>query len=408
MNPFILIVDDDPALLQALPAALRLRVPGVIVDTCDSARIALARIAATDYDAIISDIKMPGMDGLALLAEIRALRPETPTLLITGHGEHDLAVQALRGGAYDFIQKPIDRDYFVASLNRATQLRQLSRQVEEQRLALESHASELERLVEERTSELVRANQIKDEFLATVSHELRTPLNAMLGWAQILRTRQLDEATRLRALETIERNARSQSQLIDDLLDVSRIIQGNIRLTTRPLMLASVVEAALDAMRPAIEAKAIRLQFTGSQGGLVVGDAARLQQVVFNLISNAIKYTASRGDVVVRLECADGSAKLIVSDTGQGIGASFLPYVFERFRQADSTTTRTHGGLGLGLAIVRHLVELHGGTVQAHSPGEGRGSTFVVSLPLLSVQTDADPEQYVQTESASRVSGMRA
>ncbi|MBC8121961.1 MAG: hypothetical protein H7Y22_09015, partial [Gemmatimonadaceae bacterium] len=136
--------------------------------------------------------------------------------------------------------------------------------------------------------------------------------------------------------------------------------------------------------------------------------AARLQQVVFNLLSNAIKYTASRGDVVVRLECADGSAKLIVSDTGQGIGASFLPHVFERFRQADSTTTRTHGGLGLGLAIVRHLVELHGGTVRAYSPGEGRGSTFVVSLPLLSLQTESDPDQYVQTESASRVSGMRA
>src|SRR4051794_9207246 len=183
----ILIVDDDTALLQALPEALRLRMQDVAVETCDSATAALFQIAATDYDAIVTDIKMPGMDGLALLAEIRAIRPDTPTLLITGHGEHDLAVQALRGGAYDFIQKPIERDYFVASLRRAIQLRQLARQVEAQKRELKHHADELEEIVQSRTRELVDANQAKDHFLAVLSHELRTPLTPIQASVELLR-----------------------------------------------------------------------------------------------------------------------------------------------------------------------------------------------------------------------------
>src|SRR6266849_3770408 len=193
LQPHILIVDDDAALLEALPQALSLRIPGVQVVTSDSTLEALERIQKYDYDVIVSDIKMPGMDGLALLAKIRELRPDTPTLLITGHGEHDLAVQALRGGAYDFIQKPIDRDYLVAALQRAIQTHQLRCQVLEQQLALKLHAKSLERMVQKRTSELVEANATKDKFLSIVSHELKTPLTSLKGMTQLLR-RQVKKA----------------------------------------------------------------------------------------------------------------------------------------------------------------------------------------------------------------------
>lgn len=397
----VLIIDDDTALLEALPQTLKLRMQGVVVKTCNSAGAALIEIATADFDAIVSDIKMPGIDGLALLSEIRNLRPQTPTLLITGHGEHDLAVQALRRGAYDFIQKPIDREYFVASLSRAIQMRQLSRQVEQQRQALMDHADSLERIVKERTQELQEANRIKDEFLATLSHELRTPLNAILGWSQLLRQRQLPPIAIDRALEVIERNAKLQTQLIDDLLDVSRIITGKLRLETHPVELVPIIEAAIDAMHPAAAAKDIQLTFNAHPSAIPIrGDKNRLQQILWNLLSNAIKFTPEGGQVVVGLEQVENGggerdkgeslgpspsssyARITVRDSGRGISPDFLPYVFDRFRQEESTTTRSQGGLGLGLAIVRHLVELHGGTVEAASLGEGQGSTFTVQLPL--------------------------
>lgn len=397
-SPHVLIVDDDLALLRALPEALQLRMGEVTVDTCDSAGAALERIAATDYDAIVTDIKMPGMDGLALLAQIRALRPQTPTLLITGHGEHDLALQALRGGSYDFIQKPIEREYFIAALNRAIQLRRLSRKIAEQQSTLECHAAELERTVEARTHELREANRIKDEFLATVSHELRTPLNSILGWAQLMRTGTLDETASIRALGTIERNTKSLAQIIDDLLDVSRIITGKLRLDVSPIDLGPVVEAALEAVRPATDAKSIQLQVSlEPRVGLISGDPSRLQQVVWNLLSNAIKFTPSGGKVEIRFERIDSSARITITDTGEGISEEFLPYVFDRFRQADSTFARLHGGLGLGLAIVRHLVEMHGGTVSANSEARGKGSTFVATFPLLNARSSEYADSEVTT-----------
>ncbi|HEX8723254.1 MAG TPA: PAS domain S-box protein [Pyrinomonadaceae bacterium] len=234
--------------------------------------------------------------------------------------------------------------------------------------------------------ELREANRLKDEFLATVSHELRTPLTAILGWAQMLRAKRLDEKSTANALETIERNARAQSQLIDDLLDVSRIITGNLRLDVRQVEPGSFIEAAVQALGPAAEAKGVLLQKVLDSGVIsVAGDPARLQQVVWNLLSNAIRFTPRGGRVQVRLERVDSHIEIAVADTGAGIPVEFLPHVFERFRQADQATTRQHGGLGLGLAIVRHLVELHGGTVEADSAGEGRGATFVVKLPAVPV-----------------------
>lgn len=233
-------------------------------------------------------------------------------------------------------------------------------------------------------AEAEAANRMKDEFLATLSHELRTPLTAMLGWARLLRSGELDAETAARAIETIESNARLQAQLIEDLLDVSSIILGKLPLGVRPVELAQVIEAALEAVRPAAAAKSIRLLRTLDPAtGLVSGDPDRLQQVVWNLLSNAVKFTPAKGKVEIQLQPAGRFAQIIVKDTGKGISPEFLPYVFDRFRQADSSSTRVHGGLGLGLAIVRHLVELHGGSVHAASAGERKGSTFFVQLPLL-------------------------
>ena len=227
------------------------------------------------------------------------------------------------------------------------------------------------------------ANRLRDEFLATVSHELRTPLNAILGWAQLLRDGKLDSESSARAFETIVRNAKSQAALIEDILDVSRIITGKLRLDVQPVPLAPVVESSVDAVRPAAYAKDIHLEVSlDPLLGAVRGDHNRLQQIVWNLVSNAIKFTPSGGRIEVRLEQAGSNARIVVSDTGAGIKPEFLPHVFDRFRQGDTAYTRTHGGLGLGLAIVRHLAELHGGTAEAESEGENRGATFTINLPL--------------------------
>ena len=223
---------------------------------------------------------------------------------------------------------------------------------------------------------------MKDEFLATLSHELRTPLTAMLGWTRILRTGTLGEDAAKRALETIERNVRNQSQLIEDLLDVSRIISGRLRLDEQRLELSAVVEAAAETIRPVAQAKAVHVAVAIGTGACEVwGDAGRLQQVVWNLLSNAVRFTPAGGTVAIRLERRAAEVAIVVADTGAGISPEFLPRVFERFSQWDGTPARRAGGLGLGLAIVRHLVELHGGTVHAASDGEQRGATFTVTLP---------------------------
>ncbi len=303
-------------------------------------------------------------------------------------------------------------------------------------MSIVADISDRKRLEKEREQLLAReqaareeaeaANRMKDEFLATLSHELRTPLNAMLGWTQMLRTRKFNEATTARALETIDRNTRSLATLIEDILDVSRIIRGKLHLNLSPVELVSVIEAAIDTVRPAAQAKEIQIESTLDPSvGLILGDANRLQQVVWNLLSNAVKFTPKRGRVDVRLSVVSGQWSVVsgqspqttdngqrttdnyvqisVNDTGKGIARNFLPYVFERFRQADSTTTRSQGGLGLGLAIVRHLVELHGGTVHADSPGEGQGAMFSVRLPLVSVLTQANNPSLVSSTVEDKV-----
>ncbi len=227
------------------------------------------------------------------------------------------------------------------------------------------------------------ASRLKDEFLATVSHELRTPMTAILGWSHMLKTGKFDQAGTTRALDTIYRNAQAQAQLIEDILDISRIITGKIRLDARPVSLAPVIQTAVESLRPAIEAKKIalvlKLEF---EPRMVYADPDRLQQVVWNLLSNAIKFTPDGGQVTVELASDEVQTRIVVTDTGRGIEAEFLPFVFDRFRQADGSSTRQHGGLGLGLALVRHFVELHGGTVAAESAGVGAGATFIVQLPL--------------------------
>jgi len=226
-------------------------------------------------------------------------------------------------------------------------------------------------------------SRMKDEFLATLGHELRTPLNAILGWAHLIRKKTEPGADIEQGLTVIERNARLQAQLIEDLLDMSRIIAGKLRLDVQPVDVPAVVLAALEAVRPAADAKGVRIQEKiDPHGGTVSGDPNRLQQVVWNLLSNAVKFTPRGGRVAVSVEPTESHVRITVSDTGEGIDPAFLPLVFDRFRQADASTTRQHGGLGLGLAIVRHLVELHGGTVEAVSEGKGRGAVFAVNLPL--------------------------
>ncbi len=286
----------------------------------------------------------------------------------------------------------IPAESYTALTNRDDRLRTII-ELQQKARTLEAEIAVREQaIISERLArvEAEQANRLKDEFLATVSHELRTPLNAIIGWTHMVRTGSLDEATVSRAIETIERNARAQAQLIEDILDVSRVITGKLRLNIEPVDVAAVINAAIDSVQLAADSKGIQLEVTLSPAARhVSGDASRLQQVVWNLLSNAIKFTPEGGRVSVRLERAGADAKITVQDTGEGINRDFLPFIFDRFRQADGTSTRIHGGLGLGLAIVRHLVEVHGGTIEAESQGEGLGAQFTIRLPLANAKRQA-------------------
>ncbi|MDJ0692642.1 MAG: ATP-binding protein [Xenococcaceae cyanobacterium MO_188.B32] len=273
-----------------------------------------------------------------------------------------------------------------------------------------SRIKELEEKLRQQTEDLIRANQLKDEFLAIVSHELRTPLNPILGWSQLITAGRLNPEQTAKGLETIQRNAKLQSQLIDDLLDVSRILRGKLDLKVTPLNIESVIRSALATVQLAAEAKSIHIETVFEPDiGQVSGDASRLQQIVWNLLSNAIKFTPEGGRVTVTLERVSARAQIQVKDTGKGIEPEFLPYVFDRFSQAESSSTRKFGGLGLGLAIVRHLTELHGGTVSADSSGEGQGATFSVKLPLMnvSITEQSNSESSERSVNQNRLQGIQ-
>jgi signal transduction histidine kinase len=259
------------------------------------------------------------------------------------------------------------RDYVDADVSMVEEFsRRVSVAIENARLF--RHADEL--------------NRLKDEFLATLSHEMRTPLSAVLGWSRMLASGQLDPAKARQAIDAIERNAHAQAKIVDDILDVARGMAGNVRLEMRPVDLVGVVNRAVDAVSPTAIGKQIEVGVRAPDGVSIVGDANRMQQVVWNLMSNALKFTPPGGKVTVDVSTVDGHAELRVADTGMGIEPGFLPFVFDKFRQADASFTRQHGGLGLGLAIARQLIELHGGSIEARSAGEGTGATFVVRLPL--------------------------
>jgi signal transduction histidine kinase len=399
----ILIVDDLPEKLLVYSSLLD-DIDAEIVEA-RSGTEALKRVLEGSFAVILLDVNMPDIDGLETATLIRGHRNgrHTPIIFITAYADEMQTARGYALGAVDYILSPI-----VAPVLRTKV--QVFVDLYNAHAALARSNQELETRVKERTAELEQLSRLKDEFLATMSHELRTPLNAIFGWVTLLRTRRLDEPTQERALETIERNARAQKRLIEDLLDVSRIVTGKVALEIMPVDPRRVVEAALETMAPAAQAKGITVVPLLDTGVATVrGDFARLQQIVCNLLSNAIKFTPSGGKVDVCLAHRNEEAEISVSDSGQGIKPEFLPLVFDRFRQEDGSISRRHGGLGLGLAIVRHLVELHAGSVEAFSAGEGKGSRFVVRLPtrLGVAKGGATEEVAVSPTTSSMLAGVR-
>lgn len=333
---------------------------------------AAERIARGGFDVCLIDYRLGARDGLDLLRLARDLDCKAPLILMTGQGDHEIDLAAMRSGAADYL---IKGQITPPLLDRAIRYAIQHRHMEEERVRL---AREQEARVQAEA-----ANRAKDQFIAMVSHELRNPLNAVLGWVTLLSSGRLDAATQTRAIEVIERNARAQARLIDDLLDIGRIVAGNLRLDRQPADLASIVERSIDTLQPAASAKGIHIKASLEGAPRVLGDASRLQQIVSNLLSNAVKFTPEEGQVDVGLGLAEGKARITVRDTGRGIPAELLPQIFEPFRQGEGRPSERQEGLGLGLAITRHLVEQHGGTIEVESPGEGMGAVFTVDLPLL-------------------------
>jgi signal transduction histidine kinase len=414
----ILLVDDHEENLLALES--------ILVDSsynlvrAQSGRDALREVLRHDFALILLDVAMPDLDGYetARLIRARDRSRDTPIIFLTANYRSDDHVfQGYSAGAVDYLFKPFSPEILQSKVAVFVELFLKREALKRQRQALLHAQQELEDRVRARTRELAEANlllreevderkrieaerlvlleseqraradaeavnRLKDEFLATLSHELRTPLNAILGWSFLLTSGKSDNAMMERAIGVIRNNALAQSQLIEDILDVSRIIGGKLRLKLGRVQMREVIEAALDSVSLAAQAKALTIERHIEEIDPIVGDQDRLQQIVWNLLSNAVKFTPREGRVALRLQRRDDEVVLAVEDTGIGIPEHFLPFVFDRFSQADGGATRRHGGLGLGMAIVRYLVELHGGTVTAESPGENLGTTFTIVLPV--------------------------
>ena len=405
----LLVVDDEENIVLTISEVLRLE--GYEVDVAASGREAVGLLErGPDYDLVLTDLHMDEGDGLSLLQEVRGRTPLTIVVVLTGFAAVESAIAALRHGAYDYLTKPCIIAELIHTVGRGIDHRRLLLSEREARQGLEELNRELEHRVEERTAELSRvnhelteANRMKDIFLATLSHELRTPLTPVLGWVNLLRSggAAADPSMLAQGLDAIERNARLQARLVDDLLDISRIVSGKLRIEWEPVDLCAVVNLATEPVRADASARDIRLAVELPDCPLVVqGAPLRLQQVVWNLLSNAVKFTPRGGRVRVRAWREGGEARVEVTDTGVGIAPEFLPHVFDRFRQQDGSTTRQYGGLGLGLAIVRALAELHGGRVVAESEGDGRGARFTFSLPhAVAAEEGVEPELEVVPES---------
>jgi signal transduction histidine kinase len=394
----ILVIDDNETGRYAVCRILRRA--GFEVFEAGTAADGLRLLAEHRPRILVLDVQLPDMDGRDLCQQIRA-NPETASVIVlqtsaTYVRDEDM-VQALESGADASLAEPIDPTMLVATVRALVR----ARKAEDSLRDALAHAETARRAAED-------ANRAKDEFLATLSHELRSPLGAILTWATLLRTGQVDEARTERAVAAIERNARAQAKLIEDLLDMSRIVSGGIRLEPAAINLPSVIEAAAEASRPAAETKGIQLELALERlDEPIAGDGNRLQQAVSNLIANAVKFTPDGGRVDVQLRRDGDEAHIAVTDTGRGIEAELLPLIFERFRQGDSSSTRREGGLGLGLAIVRHMIELHGGRVDARSDGTGKGATFELVLPLRVPAAPSAPPAAMLPAVVPRLDGVR-
>ena len=384
----LLVVDDEESL--RITTAAIFENEGYVVDTASSGDEAIDLMSKEDYDLVLTDLHMEGGDGLSVLNSIRRHAPLTISVVLTGFASVESAIAALQEGAYDYLVKPCDIESMKHTIRRGVEHRRLMLAEQKARADLQQLNLDLEQRIEERTAELKQlnveladANRAKDVFLATLSHELRTPLTPVVGWIKLLRSGTLDEKSVAQALDAIERNAWLQSRLIDDLLDTSRIATGKLHFEPKPTDLNTAVRAAVDTVRTSAAARNIDLSMTLWPSSLtVMGEPVRLQQIAWNLISNAIKFTDPGGKVNITTQRDGGQALLTVVDTGVGIEPEFLPHVFDRFRQADGSTSRRHGGLGLGLAIADALAKMHGGCLAAKSDGVGQGATFMMRMAL--------------------------
>ena len=376
VRPRVLLADDNADMREYVRRLLSTRYE---VEAVGDGEAALTAARANKFDLVLSDVMMPKLDGFSLLHALRAdeRTRTTPVILLSARAGEESRVEGLGAGADDYLIKPFSARELMARVEAHIHMQRERKQSEEK-------LQQLMLLEQKARASAELANRVKDEFLAMLSHELRTPLNAIVGWTHLLKSGTLGEKDRVRGIDVIDRNATAQRAIIDELLDVSRIITGKLKLELTPFDPAVVIDAAVDAIRPAALPKNIEIVSSIERNrGLVVGEAVRLQQVIWNLLSNAVKFTPKDGRVEVELEVVGEEFEIVIRDTGEGIEPDFLPYIFDRFSQADTSSRRKHGGLGVGLSIVRSLVQLHGGEVSAASDGDGKGATFTIRLPIM-------------------------